>query len=76
MHIAAILDLTARGSVMLALSLAVWCASIAVSQAQPTSTPSPLRANVEELIKLLDDPEIKAWITTRVRRHPLQRLLG
>ncbi|MBZ9604737.1 mechanosensitive ion channel family protein [Phyllobacterium chamaecytisi] len=62
MHIAAIRDLTAKVSVLLALSLALlW---VSPSPAQTAAAPPP-PAKVEELIKLLDDPEIKAWITTK-----------
>ncbi len=64
MHIAAVLDLGAKVSVLLVLSLALLWVSLTPSRAQSVAAPPP-PAKVEELIKLLDDPEIKAWITTK-----------
>ncbi|MEK1888835.1 MAG: hypothetical protein AAAB35_14955, partial [Phyllobacterium sp.] len=65
MYITVIRDLTARASVMLALSLALLCAAIAGSPAQTNSAPTPSSDKVEQLLKLLDDPEVKAWITAK-----------
>ncbi|MEK1852887.1 MAG: mechanosensitive ion channel family protein, partial [Phyllobacterium sp.] len=65
MHIAVIRDLAARASVMLALSLALLCACIAGSQAQTSPAPPPPSDKVQQLLKLLDDPDVKAWITTK-----------
>lgn len=65
MHIAVIRDLAARASVMLALSLVLLCACIAGSQAQTSPAPPPPSDKVQQLLKLLDDPDVKAWITTK-----------
>ena len=65
MYIAVIRDLTARASVMLALSLALLCAAIAGSQAQTNSASQPPPEKVEQLLKLLDDPDVKTWIATK-----------
>ncbi|TXR46335.1 mechanosensitive ion channel family protein [Phyllobacterium endophyticum] len=62
MQIATTRDLIAKASVLLALSLALSWGS--PSPAQTAAAPPP-PAKVEELIKLLDDPEIKAWINTK-----------
>ncbi|CAN7502606.1 mechanosensitive ion channel family protein [Phyllobacterium sp. LjRoot231] len=56
--------MTAKMRVVLALSCMVFLVLIASSQAQTAATqPSPQK--VEQLLKLLDDPEIKAWIATK-----------
>ncbi len=54
---------------MLALTLALCCASIAISAAQTTSSPPP-PAKLEQLLKLLDDPDVKAWLTTKGSTSP------
>ncbi|CAN7354169.1 mechanosensitive ion channel family protein [Phyllobacterium sp. LjRoot231] len=64
MHIAATRDLTAKVSILLVLSLALLWAFLTPSEAQSAATPPP-PAKVEELIKLLDDPEVKAWINKK-----------
>ncbi|MBB3149636.1 small-conductance mechanosensitive channel [Phyllobacterium trifolii] len=70
MHIAAIRDLAAKVSILLVLSIALLWASFTTSQAQKAYAPPP-PGKVEELIKLLDDPEIKAWITTKDNPPPV-----
>jgi len=57
--------MTARAGFLLALSAAVLLTCVAVSQAQSAATPPPPPAKVEQLLKLLDDPEVKAWIATK-----------
>ncbi|WP_271893953.1 mechanosensitive ion channel family protein [Candidatus Phyllobacterium onerii] len=69
MHIAAIRDLAAKVSILLVLSIALLWASFTTSQAQKAFAPPP-PGKIEELIKLLDDPEIKAWITTKNNPPP------
>ncbi|WP_457301222.1 hypothetical protein [Phyllobacterium sp. P5_D12] len=69
MHIAAIRDLATKVSILLVLSIALLWASFTTSQAQKAFAPPP-PGKVEELIKLLDDPEIKAWITTKNNPPP------
>ena len=56
--------MTAKMRILLALSCVVFLSLAGVSLAQTAAAPPP-PAKVEELIKLLDDPEIKAWITTK-----------
>ena len=37
----------------------------AAQTAQPSATTSPPPEKVQELIKLLDDPDVRAWLTTK-----------
>lgn len=39
----------------------------AIAQAQQAPTSPPPAAKIQELINLLDDPEIRAWLQTRTR---------
>ncbi|UXN63720.1 mechanosensitive ion channel family protein [Phyllobacterium sp. A18/5-2] len=64
MNTAAIRDITIKASVLFALGLALVFGCIAVSQAQ-TAVSSPPPEKVEQLLKLLDDPDVKAWITAK-----------
>ncbi|HMF68046.1 MAG TPA: hypothetical protein VK602_10605, partial [Phyllobacterium sp.] len=56
--------MAAKMRVLLALSCVVFLSLIAVSQAQTAATQPPPQ-KVEQLLKLLDDPEIKTWIATK-----------
>ena len=56
--------MTAKMRVLFALSCVVFLGLIAVSQAQTAATQPPPQ-KVEQLLKLLDDPEIKTWIATK-----------
>ena len=73
MNTAAIRDITIKASVLFALGLALVFGCIAVSQAQ-TAVSSPPPEKVEQLLKLLDDPDVKAWITTKGTPHRQRRL--
>jgi moderate conductance mechanosensitive channel len=65
MCISTIRAMTTRAGCLFALSLAVLFTCVAVSRAQTAGTPPRPPAKVEELLKLLDDPEVKAWIATK-----------
>ncbi len=56
--------MTAKMRILLALSCVVFLSLAGVSQAQTAATQPPPK-KVEELLKLLDDPEIKAWIAAK-----------
>ncbi|MEK1886116.1 MAG: hypothetical protein AAAB35_00765, partial [Phyllobacterium sp.] len=64
MHSATVRGLATRASVLVALGLCLCCAFIAAAQAQTAATSAP-PGKVEQLLKLLDDPEVKAWITAK-----------
>ena len=73
MRTAVVRVMTATVRVLLALSFMIFFGFIAISQAQ-TATPSPPPEKVEQLLKLLDDPEVKAWITAKGTPPPAEEI--
>jgi small-conductance mechanosensitive channel len=65
MRVGVIRVMTARAGARLAFGLALLFACVTLSHAQTTPAPPPPPDKVEQLLKLLDDPEVKAWITTK-----------
>ncbi|RCW78141.1 mechanosensitive ion channel family protein [Phyllobacterium bourgognense] len=64
MHIAPIRKLAGKVSVLLTLCLVLLCAVVSASPAQKANeTPPP--GKVDQLLKLMADPDVKAWIATK-----------
>jgi small-conductance mechanosensitive channel len=63
----------AKMRLLLALSCVVFLGLAGVAQTQTAATQPPPK-KVEELLKLLDDPEIKAWIATKGAPPPAEEI--
>ena len=54
----------------LVLALALWFGHGAALQAQDSAAPPDTQAKVQELLRLLDDPDVRAWVDARAVDAP------